>query len=290
MSLLQISTTYDSYKNIWQTHEARRSPISAGIDASFYQADSSGFKTVPPGTWFGTIPGSILVRPLPRARLAALSATGTAVITVVDARLFKVGDVLTALSSLAFSTFAGTWANADTATWLLGNSLSVTHTVSGFTTLTALATAAAVTLNANALFTRDYVAIASGVIVYFYPKNFTFTPLFSTSAVAAGGGTNAASGASFTPGLSLGTITAAGINTTTNVITFTANSARVLPIGFPIGVITSLILGLIDEPVDLIRGDYQDVGLFTGGSVTELALPYVDTEIKNNPNFTFTYV
>ena len=290
MSILNIQTDYESYQQIWAAGNGGKSPFSKSIDASFYQPDSDADKIVPPGTWFGSIPGSNLVRVLPRTTLTAVTSTGAATISVANARKFKATDVLVAIVPLAFATFASTWANADTATFTFGGDYSITHTVSGFTTLTALATAAAVTLNADVWFNRRYIAIADGAIVYFYPlvSGQPTTPLFSVSKSSVG--TLTASGTSFTSQLSLGTIATGGINTTTNVITLTGNVDRILPAGYPIGVASSAPIGLLDKPVDLIRGSIQDIGLYTGGSVYESRLDYIDGELKNDPQFSFTYV
>jgi len=287
---LNSSGTFTQYKGIWAATEGQKIPFNKSIDDSFFQADANGRKIIQAGNWFGSIPGSTLVRVLPRANLTALTSTGAATITVAEAQRFKVGDVLVA-PPLATATFALTWANGDIANIIYGNGSTASHTVAGFTTLTALATAAAASYNADTRFAKLFVAIAAGVVVYVFPRDFATTPAFATSVTVAGGGTFAASGASFVAGLSVGTINTAGINTTTDVLTLAANAARVLPIGFPVLVRTSIPIGLSFGPVDLISGATgSHIALATGGSVYQARLEYFDGEIGEDPQFSFTYV
>jgi hypothetical protein len=269
-----------------------KSPRSFELDASKVTSYVGEFdktqKILYPGVFLGSSANGT-VRALPRTKLAdALTASSTTTFNVSTntARHFVTGEALKVIAPMAVFTFALTWAAADTATAVI-DGVTVTTTAVGASLVTGAA-AMATAINANFFLSQKVVAITDGVSkVYVYARDFQSLYTTTASEVTAGSGTFAVAAAAMVGSTTIGTILT--VDALTDEIVLAAASAASLPVGIPIGVITSLPYdssggyGLLspNETVDLLEGDDENIkGLFVGGTFYEDRLPYVDDQIK----------
>jgi hypothetical protein len=248
----------------------------ATIDMDSVAADSNGNKYLKAGTVI--IKGADgLGRPYPVSKIASAAITTASTAIVVDnASIFKDDDELVVMKPYARADLALTWANGDIATLVLDGQ-SATHTVADFTSLTALATAIAETLNDSILSKRaDFIAEAQ--YLHIFGKDGRNYPI-SASEVTAGSGTFALNGSvtALQSDVSVETIDTDGVNTTTNTLTLADTANIRLPVGAPIGVsdLAGEIWGMVAVMVDL-NNQSNDVGCYTALSVHGGRLPYWD--------------
>ena len=209
---------------------------SATIDEMMVTADASGNKVLPSAAPLAMIPGSDFYRWLPRAKVAAEVSTSDDTIQLGKAQCFVAGDMLSVIAPYAQINFALAWANGDTATIEIdGQPLS--HTVSAFSSLTALANAIADDINADLTLSRKVVALAETQHIHIYASDFLSTYPIAVSKSVAGTGTIDIEN-SFTnlqPNQSIGTVADVSITDTTQSVTLDANSTLRLPVAMPIG-------------------------------------------------------
>lgn len=275
-NLLLSSKEYGPWTDVIATLEGSRVPRMATIDLDSVATDRNGNKYLKAGTVI--VKGSDgFGRPYPVSQIASTAiTTASTVITVTDASLFKEGDVLVVMQPYARADLASTWANADTAT-VEFDGQSITHTVADFTSLTALATAIAQTLNDSVL-SKKVTVIAEAQHLHFFGKDGRNYPI-SVSEVTAGTGTFTLDGSvtALQSNVSIEEIDIDGVNPTTNTLTLADTADRRLPIGAPIGVndLAGEIWGMVAVMVDL-NHQSNDVGCYTALSVYGARLPYWD--------------
>lgn len=281
------------YPPVLARPDGLKSPRSRAIDPAFVQTltgpDGIVQRIIPPGCFMASIPGSTKLRPLPRTRLTAEITTSSTALAVSPktARLFRsvgIPDVLTVAVPYARADFAGTWANNDTATMTVANR-SVTHTVSNFTTLTALAVAAAATYNASPLFAGVAEFYAENQYIHVISDNGNHSTI-SVAKSAAGTFTLNGSVTSLVSGVAVGTVQA--VDTNTHTITLAAASTSRLAAGVPIGAAAYSPTdaygqgwGLVspNQPVDLEWEPKNEYGLFISGTFYRDRLPYWDGQL-----------
>lgn len=272
-NLLLSTSSYEGFDTVLTTLEGVRSPRMLTMDLTSIDADANGKKYIKPGT-IAVKKANGLGAPLKVSKLAAAITTSSTEATVTDSALFKAGDALVIPSPYARLAFAATWANGDTATLTLGGQ-SARHTTASFTTLTALATAAAATFTAS--LGQKATFIADGAFVHIFGGDFSTIAVAST---VAGNGTFAISDSVTTlqGGVTVETIDS--INRTTNVITLAGAADRSLPANAPLGVMasTDVIYGLMPSFIDLDETS-NDVAIFTSCTVYGDRLPYWDSYI-----------
>lgn len=217
-----------------------------------------------------------LLRIVPRAKVTTAVSTGTSVV-VKDARCFVAGEVLSIIAPTARVQLGGTYANADTVT-ITVDGVAVVHTVSNYSTLTALGVAVAATLNANPGFSRKAIALTENGYVYVYARNFKSPYSFAAAKSSTSGTVTILNSATaLAPGLAIGTISS--INVDTGTITLTAGSSSRLPVGMPIGVDINLdIIGIVETARDLLESSDDVVGAGCG-VINNRAIQYFDREI-----------
>lgn len=284
-----VSRSYDHYQQIWASSEGMRSPKMYTFDPALVSADADGFKISHPGLFAALVTGG-KARLLPRTRLTTLSATNSTALVIAanTAPAFVANDVLHVLAPHAIVTFTATWANNDTATVVL-NGITFSYTVTGFSTLAALATAFAATLNADQRFSQIALAVTNGAAVWILAKDLKSLYSISTqpSDTTAGDGTLPVTGSATAlayNNTAIGTVSS--INHATNTITLAANAGLAVPAGVAIGVRTVKPTGLIGKPHDFTSTIYfpgdgdNELGVYHSGSVYRARIPYVDGEIE----------
>lgn len=213
------------------------------FDTTFLQADADGNQILEAGRPLMAM-ASGLGRAYPYTTVAVLAASGVSAVTVANARYFKVGDTVTIARPYMSITLSGSFANGVTITTQIDNTTTAvpTLTVSGYVDLATLAGTLAAYLNAAPAFADRATAIADGAIIHVYGKAAAGLALV----LAASAGTFTASATSLQANVAVGTIAAAGINATTNVITFASTISVRLPVGAPLAIPVdrSAILGL----------------------------------------------
>lgn len=276
-NLLLSSNQYgEGWIDVIATLEGSRVPRMATIDLDSIAADSNGKKYLKAGTVI--IKGADgFGRPYPVSKIASAAITTASTAIVVDnAGIFKEDDVLVVMKPYARADLASTWANADTATVVLDGQ-SVTYTVADYTSLTALATAIAETLN-DSILGKKVEVIAEAQYLHFFGKDGRNYPI-SVSEVTAGTGTFTLNGSvtALQSNVSVETVDTDGVNTTTNTLTLADTANIRLPIGAPIGVndLAGEIWGMVAVMVDL-QNQSNDVGCYTALSVHGGRLPYWD--------------
>lgn len=284
-----VSAAYTQTEQIFASSEGMLSPKMFTFDPTYITADDDNTKVIHPGL-FGAKMANGKARLLPRAKLGSVTISSTAIVlnSVELAKTFVVGDVLHALPPYQTLTFALTWADADTATVTL-NGVSYTYPVTGYSSLSGLATAFAAYLNADSQFSAIATAIANAAVVYVYANDMKTLYAISVSSNTAGDGTlTAGASALAVNNTAIGTITTAGVDVTDKTLTLASTAAVTgLPIGMPIGVRSGYeIVGVIGKPHDFTAtrvhpgdGSYE-LGVFDAASVYEDRLPYLDGEIK----------
>ena len=252
-------------------------PRGCTLDATKVTANAEGYKPVDGLAW---IMGPVdAARPLPRTNTtAAATASSTTVLSVDKASYFVDADVLIVRPPMAQIDLANAWAASDTLDVTI-QGLTYQYT-SDTATLSEIASDVADGINADASLSPMVSAIASGDSIWLTADDYLTPYTISVSATTAGDGTAAISESltMLTPNQSVGTIATDGVDVANNQLTLDAASAIDLPIGLPVGVATSDILGLIRAELELTQPDNLNQGCFTKASVYTAALPYYDGE------------
>lgn len=271
----QSRETFDSEVEVLATLEGLRSIKGITVDPSYYAANAISNKVMPPGMFIVKTANG-MGRPYPGSYTQAVTSTSSDQVQVKDAAVFAAGDDLVIMSPHAQLNLTGTWANDDTATITI-NGKAITHTVSAFTTLTALATAIAATINGSVA-GRFVTAIANGETIHLIGNTETLYSLAVASTTAGDGAIAIEGGGSaLASGTSVGTVSS--VDADTNEITLDANASVAIPAGVPIGLETgSEILGMTVTPIDL-KYTSNDVACYTSASVWAARLPYWDAAI-----------
>jgi hypothetical protein len=267
--------------NIWAGEPVAERGVT--LDTSFIQPDADGHQIVDPGVVLIPLPTGDFGRVYPYTLATTAISASSPTVVAGQVKYFKVGDVVVTARPYASLTYALTWANADTAT-ILFDGVSIVHTVSGFTTLTALATATAATLNGNVAFAARATAIADAQLVHIFAKDNRTYSLVISGDGSAGNGTITANAAALQPNVVVGTITTSGINVATNTLTLAANAAVALPVGSPIAiaVASSNVLGvagyqyILGSTQTQIQPDSNDIPAYNTGRVYRARLPFCD--------------
>lgn len=262
------SISYSAEAQVLASEEGLRSR-GITLDTAFFQpSPETGDRVLYAGTPIGRIVGGSKGRAFTTKVATAALTTSSTAIAVEDASIFAPGDVLIITAPYARIDLALTWANGDTLALTL-NGLTVVHTTAGFTSLTALATAAAATFQASPLGAiADFIAEGQRIHI-FGADAFTV----STVEVTAGDGTGALNGSvtALQRGLSVETIAASGVNVATNTLTTVGAVDRALPVGAPIGVLVAEVLGVALSTVNLSETT-TDIGCFDSARVYDTRL------------------
>lgn len=273
-------TTYNVDIEIFAATAGLRSPVHVTIDATKCQLNADNLKPLAPGTF---ISGSNdAARPLPRTKVTttAVTASSTTVITVTDASFFVDADVLRILPPSAEIALTGTWATPDDLTVTVGGVSATYELVAGDTTKAIAVASAAAAFNANPSLSKMVTFLAAGDSLFVYANDF-LTPYTIAEAVDTAGDGDAAvqdSQAVLVPNKTIGTIDTDGVSDANNQLTIASAAAYDVPIGMPIGVV-STPLGMLGSGIDLTF-DAPEQGLYTSGSVYGDRLPYWDGELK----------
>lgn len=219
------------------------------------------------------------VRALRRSKVLAAVSNGTS-LSVSNPEVYTVGNVLTVLAPAGRVQLGGTYANADTVTITL-DGVAIVHTVSNYSTLTALAEAVIATLNANAYFASKAIALAENGYVHIYAKDMVSPYTFAAAKSSTSGTVTVLNSATaLVPGFAIGTISAIDVDNGT--ITLSSGSSSRLPIGMPIGAAFALtaskVLGFTYYSADLLK-DSDDVVACSDGLLNAAAVPYLDDQI-----------
>jgi hypothetical protein len=280
----------DDYPTVLARSHGIRTPRGVTLDPNYVsplvRSDGLIQRLVPPGVFAGTIPNSNLYRPLPRTRLAAAAASGASNVVVKPktARLFVVGDVLTVMAPMGVMVFSGTWANGNTVTLTIDDSLlnidspTMLYTVVNWSNLTGLAQAFAQALNADSRF-RRYQAIADGPRVTVLAKDMRTKAMLAVDKT--GSGTVGIAGTQLLRETLVGTVVA--VEPMTDTLTLAAATTQAFGSGIPIGVASSdpSELGMLSPqlPLDLTYRDTLYFACFTGAVVIPERMPYWDGEL-----------
>jgi hypothetical protein len=252
-------------------------PVHRTIDDTKVTANGEGSKTFP-GGYFVAESTNGLGRIAPRSKVAtAAITTSSTAIVVENAMPFVAGDVLVIPVPYARLDLALTWANADVANVVIaGQTLS--YTVAGYDTLTALATTLAGLINAYPAYRGRVEAIAESQYIHLYSLDGRYHTV-SASDTTAGNGTLtvANSATTFQANLSVGTITTAGVDVDSNTITLASTAARRLPVGGYVGT-SDKVLGLLLRQID-VANEPGIMGLCTQAEIIAANLPYYDGDI-----------
>ncbi|MGL5925545.1 hypothetical protein [Chroococcidiopsis sp.] len=143
-NMYQGKTSFDNfdYPQVLATDRGLRSPRGLTLDLSYLQANPAGTKVVKPGYLLSVLPSGY-GRIFPGSRAIAAAAVGATVISVRDASVYKIGEVVSRVAA----TPQGTPANFG-ATTALGTVQSL-DTAANTITLSAA--------SASALSVRDIV-------------------------------------------------------------------------------------------------------------------------------------
>ena len=286
-----VYTKFDTYSEdvapVLATAEGLRSPRGIELDPAYFTANANGNKFVKPGYFVSQIPGSVKGRVLPRTLSTGSTSTSQTAVSVKDAGIFVVGDVLSILapSGRVTLTSASTgWAVGDTVTATINGVANVYTVVAGdvggslAATDTNVAAKLAALINASTqLYGKVYAVATAGVVLIFALDLASLYTL--TAADTATNGTATASASALAAGASIGTI--ASINTSTDVITLAANASVAVQPGLPIGVANQVPVGMLapNTLVDLTYRVNENFGLYTSASVYRNRLPYWDGDL-----------
>ncbi|MGB8698736.1 MAG: hypothetical protein WCD18_04905 [Thermosynechococcaceae cyanobacterium] len=298
--------TYDydeaTYPPVLANDIGLRSPNACVIDPAYMTASAGARgitqKLIPPGAFAGTIDGSDNLRVLPRTRVVSEATAGVTTLTVTPktARFFIPGDDVVVVFPYHRLNFALTWANGDTLTITL-NGLTYSHTVSGFSTLTALAASVVAGLQADSLFDDfDFVSVAAAIHIT-TPSTDPFLIVVTSTTAGNGtllllGGGESGTGSRYRV---LGTV--ASVDPVLDTITLDGAIATATIAGLVIGADGSypmrdrLGLGLLTPslPHDLLYGENNNLALFVGATVIKSRLPHFDHELAQLfPNLVFS--
>ena len=288
--ILQPLVTYTPLDNPWGGIEGPGSVYGMyDISKTTPVTDSHGKNliVVPPGGIIGTIPSSTSIRWLPAAFSSGFF-DGATTVGVSIAQPFIAGDVVRVQAPYARILFAGDWAAADTMALTIGGQTFTYTAVAGDNVLSALATNFSNFLNNQPGFARGYQAFQGGNNTGFIAKDFLSTPAISATATTAGTGTGVIQDSltALTPGQTIGTISASGVNTSTNELTFTANVS--------IPVLTGLPIGADSEPLALngnnekeVTQETNDVAGYRDGELWTALMPYYDERLLTLGNLKF---
>lgn len=215
------------------------------VDLDYIQPDTDGHQIIKQGYPLLLL-ASGYGRLYPYTELeTAITTSATDLEVGEGAAYFAEADSVVVARPYAYLTLASTWANADTAT-IVFDGRTIVHTVASYSTLTALATAIAATLNADAVFAASATAIAENQYVHIFGKTNEAYSLSISGDGTAGSGTITASAATLQKNVTVGTIDTAGIDTDTNTLTIASAAAIRLPVGAPLAIAASpsSIIGL----------------------------------------------
>ena len=277
---LRKTETYQSGTDIWL--EPPRGFQAATIDETFIQSDVNNNQLLPSGAALAGVHGSDFYRWLPRAHVDTEVSTSDTVVGLDNAQPFVAGDTLAIIAPSAQINLALTWANSDTAD-ITVDGQTVTHTVSGFTSLTALAVAIADQINADPTLSRKVKALPEAQRIHLYALDFLSTYPIVVSEVTAGTGTIDVedSPTNLQPNRSIGAVSIVSAASTTQSITLTANSALRLPIGMPIGdPAYKPFQGLNNSEHDLEEGT-GSISTVTEGATFASRMPYWDGQLAS---------
>lgn len=262
-----------------------RSPIHRTIDLTSISADSLGRKYLPAGMFYQDL-GNGYARPLPRAKVAADTGTGTAIIPVNFSQQFIVGDVLRSLiptGKVTITSSSGGWAAGDAITTTIAGQDFVYTVLAGdiggtlTATNTTISAAVAALLSAQA--SRFVSASASTNVVGVYSATGEDYSLAASDTGT--NGTVTAGGATLVGGQAVGTVLS--VDPTNKTITLAANLTTALMAGQAIGV-PGKALGMMVQGIllDNIEGlaHMPEQGFYTSCSVRLELLPYYDALIK----------
>jgi hypothetical protein len=279
-NLIDTSNYGTTPVSIWAGDPSAQRVIT--LDPSFVQPDADGNQIVLPGYPLLAIADNFS-RIYPYAPLTTAITTASTALVVTEARFYKPGDTVTVARPYASLTLALTWADGDTAT-ISFDGMTIVHTVSGFTTLTALATAIAATLNAHPGFARRATAIAENQFVHVFGKDGENYAISITGDGTAGSGTITTSAGNLQPNVTVGTIAANGINVTTKTLTLISAAVIRLPVGAPLAIAVNRdnILGitgyqyLIGSTQSELTPESNDLPAYYKGEVHRARLPVFD--------------
>ncbi|NJM56239.1 MAG: hypothetical protein HC857_00555 [Synechococcales cyanobacterium RU_4_20] len=255
------------------TSEGLRSWPGRTIDKSKCTPDEFGGIVFEKAPWLGESDNNF-VRVLPRSKLTAPTLTSSPAVSVEDATPFVAGDSLYLIVPSGSATFALVWANGDTATVTVGG-VPMTYAVTNFTTLDALAAAAAAFFQSHPLKPPGVTITANGPSVLISGQSAV---TLAASEVTAGTGTFTASGANLAAATLVGTITDVIASTTQNLITLSSNAAVALPAGSAVGT-PSTPLGIISDGIDLAI-EHENEGIFYSGTLYRNRLGYLDAALE----------
>ena len=265
MTFQEATKTFEFDESLLAGHLGLRFPIHKQIVGTSVTADADGNKAFTAGYW-ATDAGRLY--PADKATIA-----GTAV-TVQNAQLFAVGEVISTLYPTDRAVFAGNWAAGDSVSITLDGSTK-SLLLSAATDAATAATELATLINADAFFSKKVAAVADGVDLFLYSVDGAPYAYAMTETTA---GTGTITGDAVALAIqTIGTITA--IDTATNVITLGAN-AWVDVIGVPVGVAGLKVDGILLTGIDLNRESSQ-VGLCVSASLVGARLPYWDAYLAN---------
>lgn len=278
MAYWNRQNAYSIDKPIVAFPDGIETPHSLTVTDTFLTAASDSRKTLPAGFFVAKVGSDY--RFLPRATVTVAATTGAATISVAYPEVLVAGDVLSIVEPSAYITLAGTWGTGETLVVTVGGS-SYTYT-SGAAGVTdaAVATATAAGINSSAVLNQVVTAIASGDQLHLYSKDGTTQHTLAVSETAASGtATIANSQTRLAPGVAIGTISL--VNTTTKIVTLTANASNPVPIGAHVGVAVDDILGVYVHSIDFTNKPRSNIAVVSGAhGVYKNALPYHDFDIE----------
>lgn len=253
-------------------------PVHRALDATKATADASGNKTFV-GGYFVAESTDSMARIAPRSKVASAAiTTSSTAIVVNNAMPFVATDVLVIPVPYARLDVALTWANDDVANMVIAGQ-TISYTVAGYSTLTALAATLAGLINALPALRGRVMAIAESAYVHLYSEDGQYHTI-STSETTAGNGTLTVADTVtvFRSNLSVGTIDTAGVDVANNTLTLASSAARRLPVGGYVGT-SDKVVGLLLRQIDLVN-EPGIMGLCTEAEIIAANLPYVDGEIR----------
>jgi hypothetical protein len=284
MTYLTVQTLYRNGKPIVHNTEGRIAIHSVVVSADYLQADLEGNKVFPEGGFLvaSKVGADYTTRFLPRTRLAAITNTGSANISLATPnQQFVVGDVLYAKACYAKLKFLGTYAG--------GSVVQLKYNGKIYTSATGASAAATVTQivtdHATALLTDEGVTItAVGDTLQVFGRDSADIAAYTTLPAAFIGVETTEPGYLGDTLAPLGTILSIGApNATTGVriVTLAANAAYVVPAGCAVGINHGAILGIYPDQVDVTNEKIRHLSCVQQISgVYQGNLPYCDESIR----------
>lgn len=275
--------TFRQEEHIIANDQGLRMRPALTVDADLVQLDADGNKVVRPGSILYKLAsgkGRLNVRATLGAAVTASSTTSLNLgnqgvqYTSKMAQFFNAGDVIRVLRPYATITLALTWDADDTVTVILnGNTRVFTP---GSATLSTGAATVATAINADPVFSKLVVAIASGAIIYLFSRSLAPFSLSITGDGTTGDGTATAS--TVLSNVTVGTIDTAGVNVTAGTVTLAAAAAVTLPSGAPVGLADAAPYSVVHYSANLAEGETDISGLMSALIYGD-RLPYWDGDI-----------